>query len=136
MTLNSREEQTNSYESARQRVKVEVDTRFCQRQILHHDRPTNAVPLKQTKTDAKEWQVLPFAVDSEAAESVIPHLLISEHPIRETEASSSGFNYIKATGDPSRILGGQRLLLIAREDSTRSLTLQAVPVDGPLGSLK
>ena len=100
MTLNSREEQANSDKSAGERVKVKADTRFGQRQILCHDRPINALPLKQAKTDAKEWQVLSLAEDSGAAESVIPHLLINEHPIRETEASSSGLNYISATGDP------------------------------------
>ena len=40
-----------------ERVKVKADTRFGQRQILCHDRPINALPLKQANTDAKEWQV-------------------------------------------------------------------------------
>ena len=33
-----------------ERVKVKADTRFGQRQILCHDRPINALPLKQGKT--------------------------------------------------------------------------------------
>ena len=135
MTLNSREEQMNSDKSA-ERVKVKADTRFGQHQIICHDRPINALPLKQANTDAKEWQVLSLAVDSGAAESVIPHLLINEHPIRETEASLSGLNYISATGYPIPNLGEQRLPLITREGSTRSMTLQAAPVDRPLGSVK
>ena len=44
-------------------------------------------------------------MDSGAAESVVPQLLINEHPIRETEASPSGLNYISATGDPIPNLG-------------------------------
>ena len=75
-------------------------------------------------------------MDAGAAESVIPHLLINEHPIRETEASLSGLNHISATGDPIPNLGEQRLPLITREGSTRSMTLQAAPVDRPLGSVK
>ena len=119
-----------------ERVKVKADTRFGQRQILCHDRPINALLLKQVKTDAKEWQVLSLAVDSRAAESVTPHLLINEHPIRETEASSSGLNYMSGIGDPIPNLGEQRLPLITREGSTRSMTLQAAPVDRPLCSVK
>ena len=45
-------------------------------------------------------------------------------------------NYISATGDPIPNLGEQRLPLITREGSTRSMTLQAAPVDRPLGSVK
>ena len=112
-----------------------AETRFGQRQILCHDRPINALPLKQAKTDAKEWQVLSLAVDSGAAESVIPHLLINDQPIRETESSSSGLNYISASGDPIPNLEEQRLPLITREGSTRSMTLQAAPVVRPLGSV-
>ena len=37
-----------------ERVKVKADTRFGQRQVLCHDRPINALPLKQANTDAKE----------------------------------------------------------------------------------
>ena len=61
-------------------------------------------------------------MDSGAAESVIPHLLINEHPARETE--------------PIPIFGEQRLPLITREGSMRSMTLQDAPVDRPLGSVR
>ena len=108
-----------------------ADTRFGQRQS-----PINALPLKQAKTDAKEWQVLSLAVDSGAAESVIPHLLITEHPIRETEAYLRGLNNISATGDLLPNLGEQRPPLITRDGNTMSMTLQAAQVDRPLGSVK
>ena len=114
-----------------ERVKVKADTRFGQRQS-----PINALPLKQAKTDAKEWQVLSLAVDSGAAESVIPHLLITEHPIRETEAYIRGLNNISATGDLLPNLGEQRPPLITRDGNTMSMTLQAAQVDRPLGSVK
>ena len=83
-----------------------------------------------------KWQVLSLAVDSGGAESVIPHMWIQNYPTRETEASKNGLNYISATGDPIPNLGEQRLPLITRGSSTRSMTLQAAPADRPLGSVK
>ena len=35
----------------------------------------------------------PLTVDSGAAETVIPHLLVQDHAIKETNASRSGLNY-------------------------------------------
>ena len=75
-------------------------------------------------------------MDSGTAESVILHLLINEHPIRETEASLSGLNYMSATGDSIPNIGERRLPLITREGSERSMTLQVAPVGRPLGSVK
>ena len=75
-----------------ERTNVKADTRLGQRQIPCHDRSSNAMPLRQSNTDAQEWKVLSLAVDSGAAESVIPHSLINDHPIQETEASQNGFN--------------------------------------------
>ena len=45
-----------------------ADPRFGQRQVLCHDRPLNAVPLKRANTDSKEWQLQSLVVDSGAAE--------------------------------------------------------------------
>ena len=104
----------------------------CQR--LCADRPLNAVPA--ARVQGEEWQILSLAVDSGAAETVIPHMLVQDHPIRDTEASRNGLNYVSATGDPIPNLGEQRLPLITREGSARSMTFQAAPVDRPLGSVK
>ena len=46
------------------------------------------------------WQRVSMAVDSGAAETVIPYKLVRSYPIRETEASRAGLNYASATGDP------------------------------------
>ena len=41
-----------------------------------------------------------MVIDSGAAETVIPHSLVEQYPVRETEASRNGLNYASATGDP------------------------------------
>ena len=82
------------------------------------------------------WQLLSMAVDSGAAEIVIPHRLVSQYPIRETEASKAGMCYASATNQPIPNLGEQQLPLVTREGSLRGMTLQAAPVSKPLGSVK
>ena len=121
------------HECWEERVRAKGETHLGRTPDFVSRRPNNAMPLRSQHGDAAKWQV---AVDSGAAESVIPHMLIQDHPIRETEASKNGLNYISATGDPIPNLGEQRLPLIPREGSTRSMTLQAAPVDRPLGSVK
>ena len=36
------------------------------------------------------WQVLFVAIDSGAAETVIPHRLVAQHPVRATQSSRNG----------------------------------------------
>ena len=76
--------------------------------------------------------MLSLVVDSGAAETVIPHMEVTEHPIKETNASKSGLNYTSSTGDPIPNLGEQVLPLLTNEGSVRSMTLQAAPVDRAL----
>ena len=106
---------------------------------LHHDRPLCAVP-QQADESWREWypgwQYLSLTVDSGAAETVIPHMLVQSHPIHETQASRSGLNYASATGDPIPNLGEQKLPLLTQEGSLRAMTFQAAPVDRALGSVK
>ena len=83
-----------------------------------------------------KWQKLSLAVDSGAAETVVPHMEVPSHPLRETEASRSGMSYASATGDPNPNLGEQVLPLLTQEGSLRSMTFQAAPVDRALGSVK
>ena len=77
-----------------------------------------------------------LTVDSGAAETVIPHMLVGSHPIVETDASRSGLNYASATGDPILNLGEQKLPLLTQEGSLRAMTFQAALADRPLGSVK
>ena len=56
------------------------------------------------------WQLLSMAIDSGAAETVIPHRLVSQHLLKETNASRSGLCYSSATGQPIPNLGEQCLL--------------------------
>ena len=82
------------------------------------------------------WQLLSMAVDSGAAETVIPHRLVSQHPVRETRASRAGLCYSSATGQPIPNLGEQKLPLVTMEGTLRGMTFQAAPVSKPPGSVK
>ena len=82
------------------------------------------------------WQLLSVAIDSGAAETVIPHRLVGQHPVRATESSRNGMCYASATGQPIPNLGEQCLPLITQEGTLRGMTFQAAPVSKALGSVK
>ena len=82
------------------------------------------------------WKKMSAAIDSGAAETVIPHTLFTEYPIMETDKSRSGACYASATGEPIPTFGEQRLLLSTEEGSLRAMTFQAAPVAKLLGSVK
>ena len=84
----------------------------------------------------KLWRKISLAIDSGAAETVIPHTLVTDYPIVETEKSRSGACYASATGEPIPNLGEQKLLMAIEEGSMRAMTFQAAPVAKPLGSVK
>ena len=46
--------------------------------------------LNEVGVGADGWQLLSVAIDSGAAETVIPHRLVGQHPLRDTEASRNG----------------------------------------------
>ena len=81
------------------------------------------------------WRKMSIAIDSGAAEIVIPHTMVTEYPIQQTEKSESGACYASATGEPIPNLGEQRLPLATAEGSLRAMTFQAAPVAKPLGSV-
>ena len=93
-------------------------------------------PLNEMGKTPCGWQLLSMAVDSGAAETVIPHRLVSQHPIRETQASKSGMCYASATSQPIPNLGEQKLPMVTQEGTLRGMTFQAAPVSKPLGSVK
>ena len=101
---------------------------------LCHDRPVRA--LAEAKTIEEGWQILSIAIDSGAAETVIPFKQIKNHKIYETEASRAGLAYSSATGDPIPNLGEQVIPLCTREGTLRSMVFQAAPVTQALGSVK
>ena len=86
--------------------------------------------------EGKLWRKISMAIDSGAAETVIPHTLVTEYPIVETERSRSGACYASATGEPIPNLGEQKLPMATEEGSMRAMTFQAAPVAKPLGSVK
>ena len=110
-------------------------TETVPRCITTDDRPINEIQGGGKFFDGG-WQMITMAVDSGAAETVIPHTLVMGHLIMETEASKSGVNYASATGQPIPNLGEQRLPLCTSEGSLRSMTFQAAPVSRALGSVK
>ena len=85
--------------------------------------------------DWASWKVMSIAIDSGAAETVVPHTLITEYPIYSTARSEAGECYASATGEPIPNLGEQRLPLATAEGSLRAMTFQAAPVAKPLGSV-
>ncbi len=84
---------------------------------------------------SQEWQCLSVAVDSGAAETVIPYTLIKDYPIEETSRSRAGLCYASATGAPIPNLGEQKLPMATMEGSLRMMTFQAAPLAKPLGSV-
>ena len=82
------------------------------------------------------WQLLSMAIESGAAETIIPYRLVSQHPLRETDASRGGLCYSSATGQPIPNLGEQRLPLLTMEETFRGMTFQAAPVSKLLGSVE
>ena len=92
--------------------------------------------LNEVGVGADGWQLLSVAIDSGAAETVIPHRLVCQHPIKDTEASRNGKCDASATGQPIPNLGEQRLPLVSQEGTLRGMTFQAAPVSKALGSVK
>ena len=74
-----------------------------------------------------------IAIDSGAAESVIPHTLVTDYAISPTDKSRAGVCYTSATGEPIPSLGEQKLPLATVEGSLRAMTFQVAPVAKPLG---
>ena len=100
----------------------------CEHRKLYHDRPLCALP-QQTGSHWQGWmpgwQYLALTVDPVVAETVIPHMLVQDHAIQETDASRSGLNYASATGDSIPNLWKQKLPLLTQEGSLRAMTFQA-----------
>ena len=96
--------------------------------IMAEDRPINEVQ-GGGKVFEEGLQKITMAVDSGAAETVVPHTLVMGHPIMETQASRSGVNYASATGQPIPNLAEQRRPLCTSEGSLRSMTFQAGSLD-------
>ena len=82
------------------------------------------------------WQNIAIVIDSGAAETVIPHTSVVDHPIKETQASKAGVCYSSATDEPIPNLGEQKLPMVTQEGSLRMMTCQVAPLARPLGSVK
>ena len=132
-------------ELIRQECAADRNIHTKETQVLYNDKPLNAMPnmlTEMSRTVAESgsprsgrWQLLSVAVDSGAAETVIPHKLVTSHGVIETDASRSGLNYASATGDPIPNLGEQLLPLFTREGTLRTMKFQAAPVSRALGSV-
>ena len=76
-----------------------------------------------------------MAVDSGACDNVIDPQELPEHPVRETNASLNGVQFASATGEPIPNLGEISMPMVTREQTWRSMTMQAAPVAKPLASV-
>ena len=84
----------------------------------------------------KEWTLMAVAIDSGAAETLIPHTLVTDYLICATAKSEAGACYSSATGEPIPNLADRRLPMSTLEGSLRAMTFQAAPVaKPPLGSV-
>ena len=86
------------------------ELRNTEKRVRFNDKPINAMPTAPMAAEG-QWQKLEVAVDSEAAETVIPHDLVLDHEIHETADSKSGLCYASVTDQPMPNLGEQRLPL-------------------------
>ena len=91
--------------------------------------------MGQRKKKSGGWKQISVAIDSGAAETVIPHTLVPEHEIMEIEKSKAGLCYASATGEPIPNMGEQQLPMVTCEGSLRKMTFQAAPVAKALGSV-
>ena len=73
---------------------------------------------------------------SGAAETLIPHTLVTEYAISPTDKSRAGVCYASATGEPIPNLGEQKLPLATVEGSLRAMTFQVAPMAKRLGSVQ
>jgi hypothetical protein len=117
-----------------ERMRVDASNGQAPVRLLVDDKPINNVNESQLRYGG--WQLLSIAIDSGAAETVIPHKLVGQHPIGATRDSLSGLCYASATGQPIPNLGEQKLPLLTMEGTMRGMTFQAAPVSKPLGSVK
>ena len=83
------------------------------------------------------WRKLSMAVDSGACESVIDaEEEVPGYEIKETRASKSGLTYASATGEEIPNLGEVVVPMLTRENTKRSMKLQAATVTRALASVK
>ena len=81
---------------------------------------------------AEEWKKVSLAVDSGACESVIDaESEVPGYEIVETKASKSGLTYASATGEEIPNLGEVLLPMVTKENTKRSMRMQAAEVSRP-----
>ena len=97
-------------ESNRRPVQVFGDRPLCP--LREPKGPSDPMEEEMARTG---WQKISLAIDSGAAETVIPHLEVRAHPIKETESSRRGVTYASATGAPIPNLGEQTLPLLTQK---------------------
>ena len=121
------------------KAQCEVERREVESQRLAGTETTNMLKqmmglhqLGEGQHHGQAWRKISLAIDSGATETVIPHTLVTEYFILETDKSRSGACYASATGEPIPNLGEQKLPLATEEGSMRAMTFQAAPVAKPL----
>ena len=82
-----------------------------------------------------QWKRLAIAVDSGACDNVINPEHVNGHAIKENSASANGMGFISATGEEIPNLGEAVLPIWTRENTWRSMQMQAAEVVKPLASV-
>ena len=87
-------------------------------------------------THAPQWEVVEFAVDSGASETVIPENAVMAAPLQPSEASKRGVQYEVANGHRIPNLGQKTFQGVTEtEDLIRGVTAQVCDVNKPLLSV-
>ena len=72
---------------ANERKEVENERRST---LLVQMRGAASLGERSTYGQQKEWRKIAITIDSGAAETVVPHTMVTEYPIRATENAESG----------------------------------------------
>ena len=125
------------------KAKCELERKEAEAQRMASIETTNMLKqimgihgFRDDRQQQQVWKKMSVAIDSGAAGTVMPHTMVTEYPVIETDKSRSGACYSSATGEPIPNLGEQRLPLSTEEGSLRAMMFQAAPVAKPLGSVK
>jgi len=102
------------------------------------EKPKGSLGSFEEDKRAAGWRMLSIAVDSGACDNVIgpQELPDYEGKIVETRASKNGDDFVSASGDVIPNYGELRIMMVTREQTSRSMAFQAAGVAKPLGSVK
>ena len=114
------------------------DNKFKQDEGLLQANSLHSIEPEEIKSLGKEgeWEVIDFAVDSGATETVINEDMISSVAVLEGPASKRGVKYEVANGDRIPNIGEKKFTSYSEEGKKRNITAQVCDVNKALLSVK